>query len=302
MTELGNRLKETRESKGLSLEDLQEATKIQKRYLVGIEEGNYSMMPGKFYVRAFIKQYCEAVGLEPDEIFEEYKSEVPSVYTEEIPEQLSRVNSRNAIGPDRSKVTDLLPKILVGAVAVGAVVLVWVLVSNFMGNQSEEKPSTENSSGEVGFNENDQFDKEKANNTETEDQDKEEKESENKKEEEDSSKQDETDSSSELSAVSSSGKTSIYELKNAEKFNLKVSSTGATWVGVSNGEGKLVFQGTLNKDQSEELDFSDESEAVIKIGNAPDAEIFVNDEKLKFSISPTEVTTQTVTIQFKKEE
>ena len=64
MTELGARLKEARLAKGYSLEDLQEITKIQKRYLIGIEEGNYSIMPGSFYVRAFIKQYAEAVGLE----------------------------------------------------------------------------------------------------------------------------------------------------------------------------------------------------------------------------------------------
>ena len=94
MTELGNRLKEAREAKGLSLDDLQDITKIQKRYLVGIEEGNYEMMPGKFYVRAFIKQYCEAVGLDPEEIFEEYKSNVPSSIHDEIPESFSRVKSR----------------------------------------------------------------------------------------------------------------------------------------------------------------------------------------------------------------
>ncbi|RKJ30729.1 helix-turn-helix domain-containing protein, partial [Butyricicoccus sp. 1XD8-22] len=40
MAELGTRLKEARLSKGYSLDDLQEITKIQKRYLVGIEEGN----------------------------------------------------------------------------------------------------------------------------------------------------------------------------------------------------------------------------------------------------------------------
>ncbi|MFL6517543.1 MAG: helix-turn-helix domain-containing protein, partial [Bacillus sp. (in: firmicutes)] len=56
MTELGNRLKEARLAKGLSLDDLQSMTKIQKRYLIGIEEGNYASMPGNFYVRAFIKQ------------------------------------------------------------------------------------------------------------------------------------------------------------------------------------------------------------------------------------------------------
>ena len=53
MTELGTILKEARIAKNLSLDDLQEITKIQKRYLIGIEEGNYSLMPGKFYVTSF---------------------------------------------------------------------------------------------------------------------------------------------------------------------------------------------------------------------------------------------------------
>ncbi|UJZ88526.1 helix-turn-helix domain-containing protein [Heyndrickxia coagulans] len=77
MTELGNRLKEARKEKGISLDDLQEMTKIQKRYLKNIEEGNYDSMPGKFYVRAFIKQYAEAVGLDPETLFEEYESDIP---------------------------------------------------------------------------------------------------------------------------------------------------------------------------------------------------------------------------------
>lgn len=67
MTELGNRLKEAREEKGMSLDDLQAATKIQKRYLTALEEGNYDVIPGKFYVRAFIKQYAEAVGLNSEQ-------------------------------------------------------------------------------------------------------------------------------------------------------------------------------------------------------------------------------------------
>ena len=72
-------------------------TKIQKRYLIGIEEGNYSSMPGNFYVRAFIKQYAEAFRLNPDEIFETYKDEIPATHNDDLPEQLSRVKSRKRL-------------------------------------------------------------------------------------------------------------------------------------------------------------------------------------------------------------
>lgn len=126
MTELGNRLKEAREAKGLTLDDLQDITKIQKRYLKDIEEGNYDSIPGKFYVRAFIKQYGEAVGLDPEALFDEYKHEIPSVYEEQIAEPLSRSGTRK---PDEgvSKFLEMLPRIIITLVIIGIIVLAWFL-------------------------------------------------------------------------------------------------------------------------------------------------------------------------------
>ena len=65
--EVGERLKEARQAKGYTLDDLQQITKIQKRYLVAIEEGNLNVLPGNFYARAFIKQYADTVGLNGDQ-------------------------------------------------------------------------------------------------------------------------------------------------------------------------------------------------------------------------------------------
>ena len=122
LSELGNRLKQAREEKNISLDDLQDLTKIQKRYLIGIEEGNYSMIPGKFYVRAFIKQYAEAVNLDPEMLFEEYKNEVPSTYNDDLPELLSRVKTHKQLPKTASKFLDLLPKLLIGAIIIISVI------------------------------------------------------------------------------------------------------------------------------------------------------------------------------------
>nr|WP_312019040.1 RodZ domain-containing protein [Peribacillus frigoritolerans] len=296
---MGNRLKEAREAKGLSLEDLQELTKIQKRYLIGIEEGNYSMMPGKFYVRAFIKQYCEAVGLDSEEIFEQYKSEIPSVYSEELPEQLSRVQSRKTIPAGDSKVVELLPKILAAVLVIGAAVLIWVLVLNYMSNPDNEDKKDAKQSDAVDYNKSEEFNKEEENADQKQNEEK--SDSSEKKNEVDTAVKDE-EKEQNLAVTSSSGKNSTYELKNTDTFKLKVTSKGSPWVGIKNGEGKLLFQGTIEKDKSQEIDFTNEKEAVINIGRAYETEIYVNDEKLEYSISPTEVNTQLVTIQFTKAE
>ncbi|SIQ70371.1 protein RodZ, contains Xre-like HTH and DUF4115 domains [Peribacillus simplex] len=299
MTELGNRLKEAREAKGLSLDDLQELTKIQKRYLIGIEEGNYSMMPGKFYVRAFIKQYCEAVRLDSDEIFEQYKSEIPSVYSEELPEQLSRVQSRKTIPAGDSKVVEMLPKILAVVLVIGAAILIWVLVSNYMSNPDNDDKKNAKENEAVGYNKSDGFNEEKENADQKQNEEK--SDSSDEKNEDDAVVKDEK-KEQKLAVTSSSGKNSTYELKNTDTFKLKVTSKGSPWVGIKNGEGKLLFQGTIDKDKSQEIDFTNEKEAVINIGRAYETEIYVNDEKLEYSISPTEVNTQLVTIQFTKAE
>lgn len=293
MTELGNRLKEAREAKGLSLDDLQEITKIQKRYLVGIEEGNYEMMPGKFYVRAFIKQYCEAVGLETEEIFEEFKSNVPGSLHDEIPDHLSRVKSRQSISAGQSKTTEMLPKIIGAVVVIGLAVLIYVLVTNVMSNPKESDNRNETQSEQIGFNESKEFTQEKkTNDTKT-------KTNEETKVDNQSTKED-TKVAQELKVVSSSGKNSTYELKNTDAFTLKLVSKGNPWVGVTNSTGKYLYQGTLKPNESKELDAKNETAVIINIGRTPEVDLYVNDEKLEYAISPTDKLSQLITIQFTK--
>lgn len=103
MSELGQLLKKTRMEKGISLDDLQEATKIQKRYLVAIEEGNYKILPGSFYVRAFIKSYAEEVGLDPSEVLRMYQNVIPSPHPDQTIEPIrkKRASSRNTDAMNR---------------------------------------------------------------------------------------------------------------------------------------------------------------------------------------------------------
>lgn len=76
MSSLGNKLRDARIEKGYTLNTLQQMTKIQKKYLVSIEEGKFNELPGVFYVRAFVKQYADVVGLNGDELLADYAEEI----------------------------------------------------------------------------------------------------------------------------------------------------------------------------------------------------------------------------------
>ncbi|CAH2713217.1 hypothetical protein BACCIP111895_00352 [Neobacillus rhizosphaerae] len=299
MTELGNRLKEARLAKGLSLDDLQSMTKIQKRYLIGIEEGNYSSMPGNFYVRAFIKQYAEALSLNPDEIFETYQSEIPASYNEELPQQLSRVNTQKNITGGNSKIYNILPKILITVFIIGIVSLLYILITNYAGKGSNESINKKNDPVKLIKSEN--LDKAKGNEKEKDKKKNNGKDKETTKQEEKNPPIDEAPKQ-EITVVQSSGKNSTYDLKNADKFVVKLVSKGQTWVSIKNGKGNSFFQGTLKSlenggPESQTVDLTAESSAVIRVGNAADTEIYVNDQKLEYAVAPTK-DVQNITIQY----
>lgn len=132
MSELGTRLKQARIAKGYSLEDLQDLTKIQKRYLAGIEDGNYSMMPGTFYVRAFIKQYAAAVGLNGEELLEKHKVEMPEnepAPPQQMPASLSSRSRSIAKSAPSAAYAEYMPKILVAIFIILILAVLWYFYS-----------------------------------------------------------------------------------------------------------------------------------------------------------------------------
>ena len=71
-------LKSTRESKGLTLEIVHEATKIPMDALRAIEEGYSVRILSPFYYRGFIKIYSEFLGLDVGEMYKQYGLDEPA--------------------------------------------------------------------------------------------------------------------------------------------------------------------------------------------------------------------------------
>ena len=66
MSRLGARLKNARESRGLSLHGVSDMTKISIALLEALERDEYERLPGGIFSKSFVKAYAVAVGLDAD--------------------------------------------------------------------------------------------------------------------------------------------------------------------------------------------------------------------------------------------
>ncbi len=64
--DFGTFLRQAREHRGVSLQDLAESTKISARVLESLERNDPSKLPGGIFSRAFVRAYAREVGLDPD--------------------------------------------------------------------------------------------------------------------------------------------------------------------------------------------------------------------------------------------
>ncbi|MGO9481597.1 MAG: helix-turn-helix domain-containing protein [Candidatus Kryptoniota bacterium] len=71
-------LKAQREEKRIRLSDVAIQTRISVKFLEAIEAGNFEILPTT-YIRAFIRDYSKAVGLDPDEIIKRFDSHIESM-------------------------------------------------------------------------------------------------------------------------------------------------------------------------------------------------------------------------------
>lgn len=75
MIKAGEKLKEKRLEKDLSLEDVSKATKIKAEFLEFIENGEYSKLPSVSYAQGFVRNYAKYLRLNEKEIMAIFRRE-----------------------------------------------------------------------------------------------------------------------------------------------------------------------------------------------------------------------------------
>jgi cytoskeleton protein RodZ len=66
MPKLGEMLRAARQDMGVSLAEVEQATKIRRRFLVALEEEDFPALPETVYVIGFLKEYARYLRLDPE--------------------------------------------------------------------------------------------------------------------------------------------------------------------------------------------------------------------------------------------
>jgi len=70
---VGEELREARLALGVSVEDAAIQLRINKRYLLALEEGRVKDLPGAAYAVGFVRSYATALGLDPDDAVRRFR-------------------------------------------------------------------------------------------------------------------------------------------------------------------------------------------------------------------------------------
>ena len=72
MKEIGEKLKETRESIGISIEEAAEDLKLEQSQIINIENGNIEAFQDVFNLKYFIRDYAKYLGLDKENLIDEF--------------------------------------------------------------------------------------------------------------------------------------------------------------------------------------------------------------------------------------
>ncbi|HIU64529.1 MAG TPA: helix-turn-helix domain-containing protein, partial [Candidatus Avacidaminococcus intestinavium] len=129
MSSIGEILKNAREAKGISIQQVADATSIRVLYLEAIEAEQFTVVPGEVYLKGFIRNYGNFLGMDGAALVELYKEQVKAQEPEQIAQEVEDAVSVNTLrNKRREKKRELkietmpIIKIVLALVVIGSII------------------------------------------------------------------------------------------------------------------------------------------------------------------------------------
>jgi cytoskeletal protein RodZ len=127
---IGEKLRNARELKKLTIKDVMKETNISAKYLEALEEEEFDKIPGEPYLLGFLRNYAEFLKLDGDEIVQSYKGYKIGESATPL-EELTKPTSLFAL-PSLPNLFNKNRKIFyIAGVAVGLILIIWLFSAIF---------------------------------------------------------------------------------------------------------------------------------------------------------------------------
>lgn len=127
MTEIGQILREARETLGLTLEEVERVTRIRTYHLEALEADNFEALPSPVQVRGFLHNYADFLGLDTDSILLRYAESLQEQHRTRPPGTLDQPAARPTVQVKSRRPRWLTSDLFIsaGIVLVVLMVIVW---------------------------------------------------------------------------------------------------------------------------------------------------------------------------------
>jgi cytoskeleton protein RodZ len=131
MPEIGPTLREARMRARIDITEVEQATKIRAKYLRALENEEWKLLPGSTFIKSFLREYADYLGLDSRSLVEEYKLRYERPSEQELA-PISPKLGRDRRGSGSSGFRS--PRIAPRWAIVGGVVVLLLLVLGLVGS------------------------------------------------------------------------------------------------------------------------------------------------------------------------
>jgi len=144
MPEIGPTLREARMRARIDITEVEQATKIRAKYLRALENEEWSLLPGPTFIKSFLREYADYLGLDARTLVEEYKLRYERPSEQElapISPKLGR-DRRGGGGPGGYRPPRVAPRWLIVGGAIVAILVVLGIVGSIGGGSGSPSGDT----------------------------------------------------------------------------------------------------------------------------------------------------------------
>lgn len=133
---LGEKLRQAREARGVSLSEVAEQTRISGLYLEAIENNDYRTLPGGIFNKGFVKSFARYVGIDEQEAIQDYAS-LAANEDNQIEDEPKTY--RPQVLTDERTSSSMLPTIVFGVVILGLLAGGIITLVNYLQNNRNQQ-------------------------------------------------------------------------------------------------------------------------------------------------------------------